>query len=87
MDDPLVYVSAVLENTFAVGEIVKIKRTSGAWEDGEVVNVSSLGVTVKVKITDTFRGKPYDGPLKDGYKFIKSERFGTHLKKHKERLN
>ena len=70
-----------MENTFKVGETVKVKRTSGKWEEGKIHEVFPFGVMVKVKITDNFRGKPYGGLPKNGYKLIKNERFETHLLK------
>jgi len=72
-----------MENTFTVGEIVKIKRTSGVWEFGEIADVFPHGVAAKIKITDSFRGKPYNGPWRNGYKFIRNEDFGTYLKKYR----
>lgn len=70
-----------MKNNFVEGEIIKIKRTSGVWENGEIVEVYPFGVKVKVRITDNFRGKSYSGPHKDGYKFIKNEKFEDYLKK------
>ncbi len=70
---------------FELGEFVMIKRTSGKWEEGEVVETSPYAVRVKVKITDNFRGEPYDGPPKDGYKTIRQELFETHLKQMKRK--
>ena len=68
---------------FSIGEFVMIKRTSGKWEEGEVIEVYPNKIVVKVKITDNFQGKPYDGPPKDGYKIIPEEKFETHLQKMK----
>jgi len=48
-----------LENTFKVGETVKVKRTSGKWEEGVIYKIYPLA----------------------GSKFIRNEKFGTHLKK------
>lgn len=73
-----------MENTFKQGETVMIKRTSGKWGEGEIVEIFPFGVRVKVKVTNSLRGEPYNGPPKNGYKFIKNERFGTLLKKLSE---
>ena len=72
-----------MELEFDVGEFVMIKRTSGKWEEGEVVESSLWGITVKVKITDNFKGKPYYGEPIDGYKRIKRDLYDTHLIKMK----
>jgi len=43
-----------------------------------------FGVAVKVKITDTLKGKQYCGPHKDGYKLIRSNQFVALLKNLKK---
>jgi len=48
-----------------------------------VVESSLWGITVKVKITDNFKGKPYYGEPIDGYKRIKRDLYDTHLIKMK----
>lgn len=68
---------------FTVGEFVLIKRTSGKWEEGEIVDVFDGGVRVKIKVTDNFRGMPYYGEPQDGYKIIREDSYNTHLKKMK----
>lgn len=70
---------------FELGEFVMIKRTSGKWEEGEIINVMPDAVTVKVKVTDNFRGLPYNGPVQDGFKTINREKYNTHLMKMKRR--
>ncbi len=70
-----------MENTFKVNEVVMIKRTSGKWEEGVIYKITPYGVVVHIRVTDNFRGEPYNGPPMAGSKFIRNEKYETHLKK------
>ena len=68
---------------FKVDEIVMIKRTHGAWEEGKIVEVFSDGVLVEVDVIDMLRGYEYHGEPQKGYKRISKDRYDSLLQKMK----
>lgn len=49
---------------FKLDEIVMVKRTHGAWEEGKIVDVLHGAVVIEVDVTDMMQGYEYTGEPK-----------------------